>query len=68
VLIPGVLDSTTNHIEHPALVAERLCRFAEVVGRENVIAGHILRCLCDSTFCSPLARRWLNQRLSRYSP
>jgi 5-methyltetrahydropteroyltriglutamate--homocysteine methyltransferase len=39
LLIPGVLDSTTNYIEHPELVAERLCRFAEVVGRENVIAG-----------------------------
>lgn len=39
VLIPGVLDSTTNYIEHPELIAERLCRFADVVGRENVIAG-----------------------------
>jgi 5-methyltetrahydropteroyltriglutamate--homocysteine methyltransferase len=39
ILIPGVLDSTTNYIEHPELVAERLCRFAQVVGRENVIAG-----------------------------
>lgn len=39
VLIPGVIDSTTNYIEHPELVAERICRFAEVVGRENVIAG-----------------------------
>ncbi len=39
LLVPGVLDSTTNYIEHPELVAERLCRFAEVVGRENVIAG-----------------------------
>src|SRR5262245_6615889 len=39
VLIPGVLDSTTNYIEHPELVAERICRFATVVGRENVIAG-----------------------------
>ncbi|MBM4254821.1 MAG: cobalamin-independent methionine synthase II family protein [Deltaproteobacteria bacterium] len=39
VLIPGVLDSTTNYIEHPELVAERICRFAEVIGRENVIAG-----------------------------
>jgi 5-methyltetrahydropteroyltriglutamate--homocysteine methyltransferase len=39
VLIPGVLDSTTNYIEHPELIAERICRFAEVVGRENVIAG-----------------------------
>lgn len=39
VLIPGVLDSTTNFIEHPELVAQRLVRYAEVVGRENVIAG-----------------------------
>ena len=39
LLIPGVLDSTTNYIELPELVAERLVRFAEVVGRENVIAG-----------------------------
>ena len=39
VLIPGVLDSTTNFVEHPELVAERIIRFAEVVGRENVIAG-----------------------------
>jgi len=39
VLVPGVLSTTTNYIEHPLLVAERLCRFAEVVGRERVIAG-----------------------------
>ena len=39
VLIPGVLDSSTNFIEHPELVAQRLCRFADVVGRERVIAG-----------------------------
>lgn len=39
VLIPGVLDSTTNYIEHPELIAERLCRFADVVGRENILAG-----------------------------
>jgi len=39
VLIPGVLDSTTNFVEHPELVAQRIIRFAEVVGRENVIAG-----------------------------
>jgi 5-methyltetrahydropteroyltriglutamate--homocysteine methyltransferase len=39
VLIPGVLDSTTNFVEHPDLVAERIIRFAEIVGRENVIAG-----------------------------
>ena len=38
-LIPGVLDSTTNFIEHPELVAQRIVRFARLVGRENVIAG-----------------------------
>ena len=39
LIIPGVLDSTTNFIEHPELVAQRLVRYAEVVGRERVIAG-----------------------------
>ena len=39
VLIPGVLDSTTNFVEHPELVAQRIITFAEMVGRENVIAG-----------------------------
>jgi 5-methyltetrahydropteroyltriglutamate--homocysteine methyltransferase len=39
VLIPGVLDSTTNYIEHPELVAQRIERYAKVVGRERVIAG-----------------------------
>jgi len=39
VLIPGVLDSTTNYVEHPRLVAQRILRYAEAVGRENVIAG-----------------------------
>ena len=43
VLIPGVLDSTTNFIEHPELVAERIGRYAKLVGRENVIGGHRLR-------------------------
>ena len=39
VLIPGVIDSTTNFIEHPELVAERIGRYATLVGRDNVIAG-----------------------------
>ena len=38
-LIPGVLDSTTNYVEHPELISQRLVRYAELVGRENVIAG-----------------------------
>jgi len=39
LIIPGVLDSTTNFIEHPELVAQRLIRYAEIVGRERVLAG-----------------------------
>jgi 5-methyltetrahydropteroyltriglutamate--homocysteine methyltransferase len=39
VLIPGILATTTNYIEHPLLVAERIERFAHIVGRERVIAG-----------------------------
>ena len=39
LLVPGVIDSTTNFIEHPELIAERICRFAEIVGRERVLAG-----------------------------
>jgi len=39
ILIPGMLTTTTNYIEHPELVAERLERFAHIVGRERVMAG-----------------------------
>ena len=39
VIIPGVIDSTNNYIEHPEVVAQRIVRYAEVVGRERVIAG-----------------------------
>jgi 5-methyltetrahydropteroyltriglutamate--homocysteine methyltransferase len=39
ILIPGVLDTSTNYVEHPELIAERICRFADIVGRERVIAG-----------------------------
>jgi 5-methyltetrahydropteroyltriglutamate--homocysteine methyltransferase len=38
VLLPGVVDSLTNFVEHPDLVAQRITRFASVVGKENVIA------------------------------
>lgn len=38
-LIPGVIDSTTNVVEHPEVVADRLIRYAGVVGRENMMAG-----------------------------
>lgn len=39
VLVPGVLDTTTNYVEHPELVAERILRFTDIVGRERVLAG-----------------------------
>jgi len=39
VLIPGVLESKTNFIEHPELIAQRIGRYAKLAGRENVIAG-----------------------------
>jgi 5-methyltetrahydropteroyltriglutamate--homocysteine methyltransferase len=39
ILVPGVLSTTTNYVEHPELVAERIERFAGIVGRERVIAG-----------------------------
>jgi 5-methyltetrahydropteroyltriglutamate--homocysteine methyltransferase len=39
ILIPGVLESKSNFIEHPELVAQRIARYARLVGRENVIAG-----------------------------
>lgn len=39
ILIPGVIDSTTNFVEHPEVVAQRIEQYARLVGRENVIAG-----------------------------
>jgi 5-methyltetrahydropteroyltriglutamate--homocysteine methyltransferase len=39
LLMPGVIDSTTNFIEHPELVAQRIMRYAELVGRERVLAA-----------------------------
>jgi len=39
IVVPGVISSTTNYIEHPLLVAERIGRYADLLGRERVIAG-----------------------------
>ena len=40
LLIPGVIDSTTNYIEHPEIVADRLCQVVEAIGdRSRIIAG-----------------------------
>jgi 5-methyltetrahydropteroyltriglutamate--homocysteine methyltransferase len=39
VLVPGVIDTSTNYVEHPELVAQRIMRFADIVGRDRVMAG-----------------------------
>ena len=39
VLVPGVVDTTTNFVEHPEVVAQRIGRFTGIVGKERVIAG-----------------------------
>ena len=39
VLVPGVLDSTTNYIEHPELVAQRILTYADIVGPDRVMGG-----------------------------
>jgi 5-methyltetrahydropteroyltriglutamate--homocysteine methyltransferase len=39
VIIPGVVTHASNIVEHPELIAERLTRFADLVGKENVLAG-----------------------------
>ena len=39
VLVPGVVDTTTNFVEHPELVAQRIERFTDIVGKDRVIAG-----------------------------
>lgn len=46
ILIPGLVDTCSGYIEHPEVVAQRLVRFARLVGRENVIAG------TDCGFCT----------------
>ncbi|RYE77570.1 MAG: hypothetical protein EOP19_22715 [Hyphomicrobiales bacterium] len=39
VLIPGLIDSTTNFVEHPELIAERLTHYTDIVGADRVLAG-----------------------------
>ena len=57
VLVTGVLDSTTNFVEHPELVAQRIGRFAEVIDRERVIAG------TDCGFATFAGRRVVDPRI-----
>jgi 5-methyltetrahydropteroyltriglutamate--homocysteine methyltransferase len=53
LLIPGVIDSTTNYVEHPQLIAERIVRLAKLVGRSNVLAGS------DCGFGTGAGRGWV---------
>lgn len=57
LLMPGVLDSTTNFVEHPELVAERIVRLAKIVGRENVIAG------TDCGFATFTTFQWIDPKI-----
>lgn len=54
ILCPGVIDTNTNHVEHPKLVAQRLCAYADVVGRERVQAGTD----CGFSTLASLPRVW----------
>jgi 5-methyltetrahydropteroyltriglutamate--homocysteine methyltransferase len=72
VLIPGVIESKSNFIEHPELIAQRIERYAKLVGRENVIAGSDCgygpgsdRRRSTRTWFSPSSRPW---RMARPSP
>jgi 5-methyltetrahydropteroyltriglutamate--homocysteine methyltransferase len=58
ILIPGVIDTTTNFIEHPEVVAERIVRYASVVGRENVIAS------TDCGFATNVAVNFVDGRIA----
>jgi 5-methyltetrahydropteroyltriglutamate--homocysteine methyltransferase len=51
LLIPGIIAHSSNLVEHPELVAERIVRFAGVAGRENVIAGADCGCASSATTC-----------------
>ena len=39
ILVPGLLTATSNYVEHPELIAQKICQFADIVGRERVLAG-----------------------------
>ncbi len=52
VLIPGVITHASNIVEHPELIAERLMRFAKLVGRENVVAGADCGFSSQATYCT----------------
>lgn len=58
VLIPGVIDTTTNFVEHPQLVCERIVRLARIVGRERLIAG------TDCGFATFTRFQWIDPKIT----
>ncbi len=54
ILVPGVIDTNTNHVEHPKLIAQRLCAYADIVGRERIQAGTD----CGFSTLASLPRVW----------
>ena len=54
ILVPGVIDTNTNHVEHPKLIAQRIARYADLVGRERVMAGTD----CGFSTLASLPRVW----------
>lgn len=57
ILIPGVIDSKTNYIEHPELIAQRITNYAGIVGRDNVLAGS------DCGFGTLVGMSWVSPRV-----
>ena len=75
ILIPGVITQSTAVVEHPELVAQRIERFAGIVGKENVIAGRrlrlrqhrALRATCRPAWSGRSSMRWWQARGSQAS-
>ena len=64
IIIPGVIESKSNFIEHPELIAQRIARYANLVGRDNVVAGSdcgfgtwVGQAAVDPDVCGPNCRR-----------
>jgi 5-methyltetrahydropteroyltriglutamate--homocysteine methyltransferase len=66
VLVPGVVDTTTNFVEHPDLVAERLNRFVDIVGKDRVMAGSDCGFGTFAGFGAVAGRSGFTRKLERY--
>jgi len=66
ILIPGVITHCSNIVEHPELVAERICRYAKLVGRENVIGGSDCGFSSQATFTPEITPPWSGRSFRRW--